>query len=321
MRFAVVIPTYNRRHSLSRAIDSALAQTGPGVEVSVVVVDDRSTDGTLDWLAKTYAGQPVVGLTNQGRKGPAGGRNTGLAAATSAGTVDAVAFLDSDDRFLEGHLAEAAALLGRPSGIGVVFGRARYLRGEVEVPYMGPNFEAKLAATPVLESSADWSVFDRSRFFGSLLRHGCWFNLSSVVLSAAAARERMREELRVSEDYEFWVRLSRQFGFACLHRPQIEYTLGEDNISFEADAAVEGHAPQLLTALELIAAYDGLDAADKAVVLDQQAGVLFDWAWRARQAGRIAESWRLHARSMRRGRRLDNLAALAKLVPARLLGR
>lgn len=321
MRFAVVIPTYNRRHCLGRAIESALSQAREGVEVSVFVVDDRSTDGTLEWLAETYPGGHVTGLTNLGRKGPAGGRNTGLSAAASTGAVDAVAFLDSDDRFLDGHLAESAALLERTAGVDVVFGRARYLQSGVEVPYMGPNFEAKLAATPVVERTQAWSVFDRERFFGSLLRHGCWFNLSSVVLSAAAAAERMQEELRVSEDYEFWVRLSRQFGFACLHRPQVEYTLGDDNISFEADKAVEGHAPQLLAALDLISAYEGLDEADKSVLMDQQASVLFDWAWRARQAGRNAESWRLHQRSLRHGRRMDNLAALAKLLPALLLRR
>jgi glycosyltransferase involved in cell wall biosynthesis len=315
VKIAIVIPTYNRRQSIGAAVDSALAQAEHDLEVTVFVVDDRSSDDTVPWLSRAYAGRPVVVLTNSGRKGPAGGRNTGLSAVQQQGGFDAVALLDSDDRFLPGHLAQAVALMVTEPGVGVVFGRARYMQGVNEVPYMGPEFERKLAASPVLRRTDAWTVFDPAAFFSSLLRHGCWFNLSSVVLSAAAARERMQEQLRVSEDYEFWVRLSRRHGFACLHHPQIEYTLGDDNISFEADKAVEGHSPQILQALEIIAGYEGLSAADSALLAEQRAGVLFDWGWRAREAGRFAESWRLHQRSLRLGRRGANLASLLKLLP------
>lgn len=316
MRFAVVIPTYNRRHRIGAAIDSALAQAGPGLAVAVFVVDDRSNDDTLPWLAQAYAGQPVQALPNSGLKGPAGGRNTGLTAVQAQGGFDAVALLDSDDRFLPGHLADAAAVMKAEPGVQVVFGRARYVQGGREVPYMGPEFERKLAASPTLRRTEAWTVFDRTRFFTSLLRHGCWFNLSSVVLGAAAAGERMREELRVSEDYEFWARLSRRHGFACLHQPQIEYALGDDNISFEAEQAVEGHSPQILRAMEILAAYEGLDAEQHAILAAQRAGVLFDWGWRARLAGRRREAWSLHWRSLRLGRRPANLLALMRLLPA-----
>ncbi len=318
MKVAVVIPTFNRRRCIGAAIDSALAQASPDLQVEVLVVDDGSTDDTLSWLAQAYAGRPVQVLANAGRKGPAGGRNTGLAAAQARGGFDAVALLDSDDRFLPGHLAEATALMTAEPGVQVVFGRARYVQGGAEVSYMGQAFDRKLGASPVLRRTEAWTAFDPGTFFASLLRHGCWFNLSSVVLATAAAGERMQEELRVSEDYEFWVRLSRRHGFACLHRPQIDYALGDDNISFEADKAdkaVEGHSPQLLRALEIIAGYEGLGAAEHAVLAEQRASVLFDWGWRARQAGRIAEAWHLHRRSLRLGRRAANLAALLKLLP------
>ena len=85
-------------------------------------------------------------------------------------------------------------------------------------------------------------------FFTHLLEHGCYFNLSTVVLRAAAARALMREELRIAEDYEFWVRLSRTHRFACLDRPQIRYTLHDDNISFESDGLAAQHAPSQLAA-------------------------------------------------------------------------
>jgi len=310
----VVIPTYNRRPLLSAAIDSALAQAG--VAVDVVVVDDGSTDGTVDWLQQAYAGQQVQVLRNTGGKGPAGGRNTGLRTARG----ELVALLDSDDRFLPGHLAQAAQTFARWPELGLVFGRARYLRDGQAVDYMGPNFTRKLGLAPKAVEDDDVAVMGPG-FFEHLLQQGCWFNLSSVVLSRAAAAEPMREDLRVAEDYEYWVRLSRRFGFACLKREQIEYTLGDDNISFEADQSIEGHAPQLMRAYEHMRAYPGLSAAQRRLIEGRMAKELFDWAYRTSASGRPAQALRLHARSWAYGLRARNAAAMCKTALRALMPR
>jgi glycosyltransferase involved in cell wall biosynthesis len=47
LKISIVITTYNRLSFLKRAIESALAQTKP---CEIVVIDDCSTDGTLDYL-------------------------------------------------------------------------------------------------------------------------------------------------------------------------------------------------------------------------------------------------------------------------------
>ena len=52
---SIIIATYNARRWLGEAIDSALAQTYPNCEV--LVVDDGSTDGTGEWLAREYGGR------------------------------------------------------------------------------------------------------------------------------------------------------------------------------------------------------------------------------------------------------------------------
>lgn len=306
MIVSVAIPTYNRRHILQTAIDSALTQEGCNVEV--VVSDDGSTDGTVPWLAQAYAGQPVRVLRNGGLKGPAGGRNTAIKAAQG----DVVALLDSDDSFLPGHLAAALQVLATHPQVDVVFGRARYERNGQPEDYMGPNFERKLAAAPTSFQDERVVVFNDG-FFSHLLQYGCWFNLSSVVMRASAARELMNEQLRISEDYEFWVRLSRHHRFACLLQPQIRYTLHDDNISFEADHQAAGHAPKLIQALQVMRDYPDMAPSDLALIDAQMADILFDWAYRSR----LARSWReaagLHWRSLRHGRRLDNLLALGKL--------
>ena len=88
MRTAVVIPSYNRRHTLARALDSVLAQTLPAAEI--IVVDDGSSDGTAALVEARY---PSVRLLRQPNRGVSAARNRGIAASE----CDWIALLDSDD--------------------------------------------------------------------------------------------------------------------------------------------------------------------------------------------------------------------------------
>ena len=93
---SVVIPTWNRARLVREAVESALAQ-GAGVEV--VVVDDASTDGTADELARRFG--PRIKLLRLSRRGGVGAaRNAGVRQASG----ELLAFLDSDDLWLPGKL-------------------------------------------------------------------------------------------------------------------------------------------------------------------------------------------------------------------------
>ncbi len=100
---SVVIPSYNRRHLIGRAIDSVLAQTAPVAEI--IVIDDGSSDGTADWLTETYS--DAVRCIIQDNAGVADARNTGIDAARS----DYVAFLDSDDQWPDEKIAVQIPLM------------------------------------------------------------------------------------------------------------------------------------------------------------------------------------------------------------------
>ncbi len=91
LRYAVVIPAYNRARVLAGTIERVLGQTLPPAEV--VVVDDGSTDGTSEAAAR-YA--PRVRCFRRENGGPGAARNTGVA-QTSAPWI---AFCDSDDLWL-----------------------------------------------------------------------------------------------------------------------------------------------------------------------------------------------------------------------------
>jgi glycosyltransferase involved in cell wall biosynthesis len=89
MMFSVVIPTYNRRALLERCLASVRAQTFEDYEI--VVVDDGSTDGTVEMLNDLGSGR--LKIIVQDNAGPGAARNRGVAAASGR----YLAFLDSDD--------------------------------------------------------------------------------------------------------------------------------------------------------------------------------------------------------------------------------
>src|SRR5262249_36962296 len=86
--FSIVIPTFNRLEFLKQAISSVRNQTHADYEI--IVVDDGSTDGTVDYLMSLGT---LVKTLRQQHRGPAAARNLGVSQAI--GTY--IAFLDSDD--------------------------------------------------------------------------------------------------------------------------------------------------------------------------------------------------------------------------------
>jgi glycosyltransferase involved in cell wall biosynthesis len=103
---SVIVPSFNHARYLRECVDSVLAQDHPATEL--IVVDDGSTDGSLDVL-KSY-GDRLRLLQQQGGR-QARARNLALAVARG----ELVAFLDSDDRWRPGRLSAAvAAFRARP---------------------------------------------------------------------------------------------------------------------------------------------------------------------------------------------------------------
>ncbi|SAK77613.1 glycosyl transferase family 2 [Caballeronia glebae] len=104
---SVIIPCFNAASTLSRALDSCIAQPEAS---QIIVVDDGSADASRD-IAAHYAAQcpRVKSLPLSQNSGPARARNWGAMHAD----FDTLAFLDADDEYVPGALADATGFLAR----------------------------------------------------------------------------------------------------------------------------------------------------------------------------------------------------------------
>ena len=107
----VVIPTYNYGHFVEQAVESALSQRYPNIEV--IVVDDGSQDDTKARLEK-YRGR--IQYIYQRNQGLSAARNTGILKARG----EYIAFLDADDIWIPEKISEQIGMFKSVAQIGLV---------------------------------------------------------------------------------------------------------------------------------------------------------------------------------------------------------
>lgn len=190
-----VVPVRDGGPALGRLV-AGLARDG-----EVIVVDDRSRDGSAQ-LARE-AGARVV--ANAGAPGPAGARNTGLAAAET----HFVAFVDADCEVTSGWSTALAGLLADDPRLALAAPRVRSVAGRPAVA----RYET--ACSP-LDLGGDPSLVGPGRRVGYL---------PSAALvgrrSALRAVEGFDERLTVGEDVDLVWRLLAA-GWSARYAPEIE---------------------------------------------------------------------------------------------------
>jgi glycosyltransferase involved in cell wall biosynthesis len=103
VQYSIIIPTYNRKPILTKCLQALERQTLEAEDYEVVVVDDGSTDGTVEWLKQCPQTFSHVRLLCQNHQGSAAARNLGVEQAKG----DIIVFIDSDlvvlETFLQAH--------------------------------------------------------------------------------------------------------------------------------------------------------------------------------------------------------------------------
>jgi len=177
---SAIMPVHNRPDFLAEAIESVLAQTCPVTEL--IVVDDGSTDGTREVLAR-YENRAVI--LRRPHRGQSAARNTGLERATGA----YIAYLDSDDLWAPTKVETMLRVLDKRPQIGLVYSRTIELLSD---------------GTTVVAESEPSTV----RFVTSMHRAEC---LQTVGL--------FDEELDVFEGFDMWLRMCDHYRVLGLPEP------------------------------------------------------------------------------------------------------
>ncbi len=190
---SVVITTYNRAEYVAAAVESALRQTRPPLEV--IVVDDGSTDETRSVL-KRYA--PPVRYVWQPNTERGAARNHGLQLAMG----EYIALLDSDDVLEPDKLERELAHLRAHPTAAVVYSDILLIDA---------------AGRPLRRVSRKGNVgwVTRHLLLENFLSVGAHLVRTEAMRTAGGFRE--DRALAGSEDWEAWVRLSTQVPFTYLN--------------------------------------------------------------------------------------------------------
>lgn len=184
--FSVVIPTYNRAHSIAEAIASVRHQTFSNWEL--IVVDDGSTDNSRQVVEALALADPRIKYIYQQNAERSAARNNGV--ANSAGQY--ICFLDSDDVYLPTHLeAIHAQIKELDKPVAMFYTGSCGMENGVVVPY-----------TDYITKTND--PFERVLKDSICPQRVCLHR-------QIALKHQFDTSLRINEDRELWARIVGEF--------------------------------------------------------------------------------------------------------------
>ncbi len=192
---SVVIPVFNCQAYIAEAVESALSQDYPCIEV--IVVNDGSTDGTLSELRRFGDRIRVIDQVNSG---PPRARNAGMAAANG----EYIAFLDADDIWLQGKLWAQVSHLESNPDVGTCYFQWHVWPADADGVYRRPVFASDSVRDAKPNPTKSGWVYQRLLFDCELLT-------TTVMVRASVARQvgEFDRGLWNGDDYDYWLRLSQ----------------------------------------------------------------------------------------------------------------
>ena len=192
---SVIVPTYNRSHTIGRAINSILKQTYNAHEI--IVIDNRSLDDTRNLIKREF---PNVVCVEEKKQGVSAARNKGISLISEKSQW--IAFLDSDDEWCSQKL-------------------------ELQIAAVSEQEQYRLVHTDEI-----W--YRRGKFVNQMKKHKksggdifkdclkqCLISPSSVMIRRDLLSEvgMFDEDLLVCEDYDLWLRVTAREPILYINKP------------------------------------------------------------------------------------------------------
>jgi hypothetical protein len=214
-KISVVIPFYNRPAKTINALNSVLRQSYKNIEI--ILVNDGSTEGinSLRNFVKQYKNIRLISADKN--VGPAAARNIGIKASTG----DYIAFLDSDDEFMENKIERQLSEMVKHN---LNISYTPYIKrdGDAEVIMRTPT----LAGIVVPLIISDCSIATPTAIVRRelLTRHNILFN----------------EKIRVSEDTCFWLEIAKHSEILLVDEPLTVVNVDSSSHAYNEDKVVIG---------------------------------------------------------------------------------
>lgn len=192
---SVVIPTYNRKMFLLKAIESVIRQTYKNIEI--IIIDNGSSDGTYEVVKKIDDNR--VKYYFMENLGANSARNLGIKKSKG----EYIAFLDDDDEWIDSKLEKQIQKIGEDNNIGLVYTgkKIRYLQYNLEYESIPKLNKQNIYLGNFVGTTS--SVLVKKKLLKSL----GGFDICLPAL----------------QDYELWIRLSKITKFSCVEEPLVIY--------------------------------------------------------------------------------------------------
>lgn len=217
-RVSVIVPAHNAEATIEEAVQSVLGQTFADFEL--IVIDDGSTDGTVDRVRRVR--DPRLRVVSFPNGGLPLSHNRGLDAAAG----ELVSFIDADDLWTPDKLALQVAALDR-TGAALAYSWTAFVdrQGRFLFAKAPSRFEGEV--------------------YADLLKH-CNFVASGSNLlvrrSCAVAVGGFDLDLVAAHDWDFCLRVAAHWRFALVPHYQILYRISEVAMSADAELAEQNCA-------------------------------------------------------------------------------
>ena len=237
---SVIIPTYNRKNLLKRALHSVSNQTF--IPREIIVVDDGSSDGTKDWVLERF---PDVRYIYQDNSGVSSARNAGIKEAIGSW----IAFLDSDDEWMSNKLEQQKRVINSFQEAWLCHTNEIWIRNGVRVNQMKKH---QKYGGNVFENCLDI----------------CRISPSSVLIKKEVFEMvgLFDESLKVCEDYDLWLRITSVLPVIFLDEPLITKYGGHSDQLSRVDSGIEKYRIQ---SLEKILSSNSLSISQSKIAISQ----------------------------------------------------
>jgi glycosyltransferase involved in cell wall biosynthesis len=206
---SVIIPSYNCEAYIAETLGSVLGQTFKDVEV--IVVDDGSTDRTRE-IAASHGG--LVRLLTQANAGVCAARNYGIREARGR----FICLMDHDDYWLPDKLALQLEQMHQHPEVGLVYSSFIWWHPGEDGVFPDHSISNRVPSAEGIDEEFSGWIYHQ-------LLLDCWV-LTSSALIRAELFERCGvydESLPYSEDWDLWLRFSREYPFIKLNKPLTLY--------------------------------------------------------------------------------------------------